>query len=235
MSAGDLTMVLERKRSGIRLLNLFDSQTASGSSAADRCPCSRSRCETPRPGRSCAIDADSDGASCRSRTGRARRCCECRRVALGAARGQAVGRPARAARAAVPDAASQRHPHGNCQPRGRRRRGACGVSCFRKPPFRISGPRQLRAFSRKAAARCSGVSGAEPFRFTGTYPSGWTTMQFLAAYGRVGQTGLYLAVHDPWGSTKDLLVRVPAARTHGGAWRTSTRCPTWGGRAIVSS
>ena len=43
------------------------------------------------------------------------------------------------------------------------------------------------------------------FRFSGTYPSGWTTMQFLAAYRADGQSGLYLAVHDPWGSTKDLL------------------------------
>ncbi len=43
------------------------------------------------------------------------------------------------------------------------------------------------------------------FRFSGTYPSGWTTMQFMAAYREDAPTGLYLAVHDPWGSTKDLL------------------------------
>ncbi len=43
------------------------------------------------------------------------------------------------------------------------------------------------------------------FRFSGTYPSGWTTMQFMAAYREEVPTGLYLAVHDPWGSTKDLL------------------------------
>jgi len=42
------------------------------------------------------------------------------------------------------------------------------------------------------------------FRFSGTYPSGWTTMQFMAAYRGDGKAGLYLAVHDPWGSTKDL-------------------------------
>ncbi len=44
-----------------------------------------------------------------------------------------------------------------------------------------------------------------PFRFTGTYPSGWTTMQFMAAYREDLKSGLSLAIHDPYGGTKDLL------------------------------
>jgi hypothetical protein len=56
----------------------------------------------------------------------------------------------------------------------------------------------------------SGIVEREPwkhgFRYTGTYPSGWTTLQYLAAYDEDARTGLYLGVHDPWGSTKDLLV-----------------------------
>jgi hypothetical protein len=43
-----------------------------------------------------------------------------------------------------------------------------------------------------------------PFRFTGTYPGGWTTMQYLAAYDAARGTGLYVAAHDPWGGTKDV-------------------------------
>ena len=44
-----------------------------------------------------------------------------------------------------------------------------------------------------------------PFTFRGEYPSGWCSMQFMAAYREgVNPTGLYLAVHDPWGSAKDL-------------------------------
>jgi len=41
--------------------------------------------------------------------------------------------------------------------------------------------------------------------YRGNYPGGWCAMQFMAAY-REGDkpTGLYLALHDPWGSTKDL-------------------------------
>jgi hypothetical protein len=47
-----------------------------------------------------------------------------------------------------------------------------------------------------------------PFTFHGDYPSGWCSMQFMAAY-REGEnpTGLYVAVQDPWGSTKDLEVK----------------------------
>jgi hypothetical protein len=39
----------------------------------------------------------------------------------------------------------------------------------------------------------------------GTYPGGWTCMQYMAAYNPTARTGLYVGVHDPWGSTKDIL------------------------------
>jgi hypothetical protein len=42
--------------------------------------------------------------------------------------------------------------------------------------------------------------------YAGRYPSGWVSMQFMAAYREAGKTGLYVAVHDPWGSTKELRV-----------------------------
>ncbi|HIQ23054.1 MAG TPA: hypothetical protein EYH34_17655 [Planctomycetes bacterium] len=52
------------------------------------------------------------------------------------------------------------------------------------------------------------------FRYSGTYPSGWTTMQFLAAYNANRTTGLYVAVHDPLASTKDMRVESrPAERS----------------------
>lgn len=38
----------------------------------------------------------------------------------------------------------------------------------------------------------------------GTYPSGWMCMQYVAAYNRMTRTGLYIGVHDPFGSTKDI-------------------------------
>lgn len=44
---------------------------------------------------------------------------------------------------------------------------------------------------------------AEPFAFSGTYPNGWCSMQFMALY-RDNDTGLYMGFHDPRGSVKDL-------------------------------
>jgi hypothetical protein len=44
----------------------------------------------------------------------------------------------------------------------------------------------------------------ETFSFAGTYPSGWMSMQFMAAYDQSSRRGLYWAVQDPLGSTKDL-------------------------------
>ena len=53
------------------------------------------------------------------------------------------------------------------------------------------------------------------FSFHGNYPGGDCSMQFMAAYREGGHpTGLYVAVLDPWGSTKDLALRSdPATRT----------------------
>ena len=42
------------------------------------------------------------------------------------------------------------------------------------------------------------------FSYGGLYPSGWTSMQFMAAYDQTTHRGLYWALHDPVGSTKDL-------------------------------
>ncbi len=44
----------------------------------------------------------------------------------------------------------------------------------------------------------------QPVDFRGRYPSGWATMQFVAAYRQDGRSGLYLGVHDPFGGTKEL-------------------------------
>jgi len=43
------------------------------------------------------------------------------------------------------------------------------------------------------------------YRYSGTYPGGWCSMPFLAAYDENRRTGISVAIHDPWGSTKDLL------------------------------
>ncbi len=47
--------------------------------------------------------------------------------------------------------------------------------------------------------------GERTFTYTGKYTDAWCVMQFMAAY-REGDrpTGLYVAMHDPWGSTKEI-------------------------------
>jgi hypothetical protein len=46
----------------------------------------------------------------------------------------------------------------------------------------------------------------------GTYPSGWTCMQYVAAYNKATRTGLYVGVHDPFGSTKDIFAEGQPAK-----------------------
>ena len=42
------------------------------------------------------------------------------------------------------------------------------------------------------------------FQFGGRYPSGWVSMQVTAAYPQDGSGGIYLGIHDPWASTKEM-------------------------------
>lgn len=75
---------------------------------------------------------------------------------------------------------------------------------FPQVAVRNLGPQSCVLFPRGAGEVQQDVT-LRTFRYRGTYPSGWTTMQFLAAYDKDGKTGLYLGSHDPWGSTKEIL------------------------------
>lgn len=68
------------------------------------------------------------------------------------------------------------------------------------------GPEASVFFPRGAGEVQQGV-WQKPFRFSGTYPSGWTSMQFMAAYDKASQSGLYVAAHDPLASTKEIIVQ----------------------------
>ncbi len=65
------------------------------------------------------------------------------------------------------------------------------------------------------------------FSFQGRYPSGWTSMQFMAVYDRQSQTGLYWAIHDPFGGTKDFAAKTtPPTPTL--AWTADVPVPDMG-------
>ena len=68
------------------------------------------------------------------------------------------------------------------------------------------GPQGSVFFPRAAGEVQQGI-WQRSFRYTGTYPSGWTSMPFVAAYDQDHKTGLYLGVHDPLGSTKEIRVQ----------------------------
>ncbi len=59
-------------------------------------------------------------------------------------------------------------------------------------------------FFPRGAGEVAQGAWSRAFEFSGTYPSGWTTMPYLAVYDAAKSTGLYVAIHDPGGSTKDI-------------------------------
>jgi len=59
-------------------------------------------------------------------------------------------------------------------------------------------------FLPRAAGQLEKDAWRRALNSSGRYPSGWTTMQYMAAYAEDGSTGLYTGVHDPFGSTKEI-------------------------------
>lgn len=49
------------------------------------------------------------------------------------------------------------------------------------------------------------------YNFGGRYPSGWTTMQYMAAYADDGTCGFYVAVQDPSAGTKEMRAETRSA------------------------
>ena len=59
-------------------------------------------------------------------------------------------------------------------------------------------------FLPRAAGQVESGVWRRGFQFGGRYPSGWTSMQYMAAYAADHSTGLYVGAHDPFGSTKQV-------------------------------
>ena len=66
--------------------------------------------------------------------------------------------------------------------------------------------RYLGAGSKVFMPYTSGVEWSDLWRINkrrgGNYPTGWTCMQYMAAYNGAGTTGFYIGMHDPHGSLK---------------------------------
>jgi hypothetical protein len=211
LAAGDLTMILDRHEDGIRLLDVFDSRT-------------RQRFVTDRPvplftitlrhaenKEELRLTSDSGWGQpsvIPLEAGQPSSGCELRWEQPTDRRLGALKVAARAlADPATHAVRWQLALEGQAAP------WSLWRVVFPEAAVRDLGPRGAVLFP-KACGEVQNDVWSRPFRFTGTYPSGWTTMQFMATYRADAQAGLYLAVHDPWGSTKDLLCESrPADKT----------------------
>ncbi|MGB2821233.1 MAG: DUF6259 domain-containing protein, partial [Phycisphaerae bacterium] len=72
--------------------------------------------------------------------------------------------------------------------------------------------RDVRVLVPQAAGVVKKDVWRDPVRFKGTYPSGWTSMQFMAAYDEAGKTGLYVAAHDRDAHTTDIIAETDPQR-----------------------
>ena len=66
---------------------------------------------------------------------------------------------------------------------------------------------QGKLFYASSAGQVKADPWRQPVRSQVTYPCGWCSMPILAAYDGAGRTGLYLAVHDALGGTKDMVIK----------------------------
>ncbi len=84
----------------------------------------------------------------------------------------------------------------------------CSVRRVVFPQIALAEPGpQAEVFFPRAPGEVQRGLWQRPFRYAGTYPNGWTSMQLLAAYDRSRNTGLYFALHDPKSSTKDITLQ----------------------------
>lgn len=61
-----------------------------------------------------------------------------------------------------------------------------------------------RLFFPRGPGEVAALAGQAGFSYGGRYPNGWTSMPYFALYDDAGSGGLYLGMHDPLGSTKEL-------------------------------
>ncbi len=197
--AGDLNLVLELRDDGIGLLQLYDGATAT-----------RLGSDTPLPLFSITLREAATGSD---RTVRADQGWKQARIELPAAEGwrlqwqnhASAGLDDLTIRADVkPDRAASALRWTIHVDVPEDRWSVRSVTFPQVAVRRIGDDPQL-LFPRAAGEVKRGAWDAA-FQYSGTYPTGWTSMQMMAVYDAARRTGLYLAMHDPHAATKDLRV-----------------------------
>jgi hypothetical protein len=198
LTSGALTMILERNEDGIQLLDLFDTETRQSLVTSRAEPLFSLTLHDPTSSEELTLTADAGwsevSVSGRPSDGSIRlswRRPEERRLGDFEVVAQAVPRPD------GDEIRWQLSAKGQAKP----------WSLWSVVFPQVAVPRlgsATEVFVPKGCGQVQTEVFTEPFRFDGTYPSGWTTMQFMSVYDQQRKTGLYVAVHDPWGSTKQI-------------------------------
>ena len=198
VDAGDLRLTLERSAEGVQVKSLLDVATGRELSAARPLPLFTLRLRHAPTGEKADLSADSGWAKTRISRGSAAGSWELRWEKPADERWAGLGVVARV------DPNAEKH----ALVWGLTVENETTEWIVRRCVFPQVAVGELGAQGRVFFPRGPGEVQADlwkrPFRFHGTYPDGWRTMQFLAAYDEGGDTGLYVGRHDPWGGTKDI-------------------------------
>ena len=196
--AGDLGMIVEKIGDGIRLLQLSDVATGQELLAAEALPLFTLTLQNAKSKREVQLDADTGWKKVAVRRVKGRPAYELRWEQPA---DEEVGRLSVTARVEPDDGASAF-------------RWTISAQCESDQwsIWRVVFPRvgvadlgsEGEVLFPRAAGEVETDLWRRAFSFRGTYPSGWTSMPFMAAYSGDRSTGLYIGVHDPLGSTKDI-------------------------------
>jgi hypothetical protein len=63
---------------------------------------------------------------------------------------------------------------------------------------------QVSAFTPVGPGQMHPQAGEKPYSYSGRYSSGWCSMPIMGVFDQSAGLGLYCAVHDEWGSTRNL-------------------------------
>jgi hypothetical protein len=196
-TAGEMGVLLEQKREGIRLQSLYDLLRERELLAADHPPLFTLSLRDAQTGETLTLHADEGWNAVsvqRRRDGFVLRWDEPREVRFAGLRVEAFAQTH-----------SQQHAlRWSLQVRNASKRWSVWRVTFPQVAIAELGTAAKVLFPRGPGEIQAGVWRRD-FSYRSTYPNGWCSMQLLAAYVEAPRpTGLYFALHDPLGSTKDI-------------------------------
>ena len=199
LSAGDLALALERTADGFRLLHLMDLDAGRPLLARDSLPLFQITLRRAGSGEEAVLCADRGWGRVESR----------RSLVGGLVLRWSHPTDERMGRLSVAvEAQPERRRNGiswSIAVTGVEAPWSVWTTAFPRLSVAEPGP-AAEVFLPRGAGEVARGAWTRPLRFAGTYPSGWTAMPFMAAYDRSTGAGVYVALHDRYGGTKDVRI-----------------------------